>query len=400
MSLYHIVFLFLLICTIIEFKKGNTPRHLFYIAFGVLTLMLCLRYLQGTDYESYELIYSKITTNLIASLSDPNVHGEPGWKILCWTFRLFSVPFPVFVFLFSALQMYLFWRFVNQFCQRKQLALFLSYHTLYLTFFFSTMRQGMVVAVFLGLLLELFLKKKYWQYYLISILLSTIHSCGLMLLVLPILNTKLFATTWRCVFWVAAAWTVGILISTGILDGILMKVLPSSVLYYIEARGVSLVAALERLASYSVSVIAILIAEKKIALPNHVRFALKVISLGMIIYGGFVWLPVVASRLSYLFKVVEIVILTSLLIDKDLFSNLKILFCVMLVGVMYVKNISVYILEGRYYDHINILNYPYISIFDGEDARKDKPPRFPKPIKDTGVPAATPYNPSYDYLTM
>ena len=50
MSLYLIVFVLLLAFSVYEYWKRQTQKWLYWIAFGILTVMLCLRYGQGTDY--------------------------------------------------------------------------------------------------------------------------------------------------------------------------------------------------------------------------------------------------------------------------------------------------------------------------------------------------------------
>jgi len=366
--MYHIILILLLVGVVLELKDRKTPIKYFYAMFLLLTLMLSLRYGQGTDYFSYRLMYNKTPENFFKLFTYYGFQAEYGWRIIFWLFRLFGQPFPAFIFVLSIGEMALLFRFLQRFCKRRMLALFLSYHTLYLTWFFSGLRQGLVMAVFLGLLLEWLLQKKYLHYCVGCVLCGLIHSVGYLLLVAVIVDTKfLSALKWQLIL-VGAAWAAGLLISTGIFDGFLPKILPSSVVAYYNKKGLSLFAMAERILSYAVTVYTFwMCGGGKGETKRRMTRLLQIVTLGMIVYGGFVWLPLVASRLAVVFKMVEIAIWSSLLLKRDLLGKLKAAFCICLVLLMYTKNISSHIREGQYKDHVNVFNFPYVSVFDTKE---------------------------------
>ena len=367
MSLYLIVSMFLVGGAVFEFVKKQTPKIFYYISFAALTVMLCLRYGQGTDYISYADIYAAIPANFFEIFSSKTVHSEFGWKILCWLFRTVNTPFPAFVAILSLVEMAMLFLFVNEFCKNKVLALTLGYHTLYLTYFFSIMRQGLVIALFIGIMLDWIIQKKYIRYVILSLLCATIHTASLLLLIVPIVNTKFLAKLkWQLIL-VGVAWGFGVLISSGALDAVLPVILPSRIYMYLTTRkeSISLFAVIERILSFGVIFFSYWYCiktgeENAEAYTTLIRIA----TIGMIIYGGFIWQPMIASRLSYVFKVVEIGIFCGLLLNHRMFSKLKITYLLCLVLIMLVKNIDSYIYQGLYFESINVFNYPYISIFD------------------------------------
>lgn len=365
--MYHIALILLLVGVAIEFKNRKTPIKYFYGVFLLLTLMLSLRYGQGTDYFSYRLMYDRTPENFLKLFTYYGFQAEYGWRIIFWVFRLFGQPFPAFIFVLSIAEMALLFRFVQRFCKRRMLALFLCYHTLYLTWFFSALRQGLVMALFLGLLLEWLLQKKYLHYCVGCVLCGLLHGVGYLLLVAVIVDTKLLSSLkWQLIL-VGAAWAAGLLVATGIFDGFLPKILPGSVAAYYSKKGLSLFAMAERLVSYAITLYMFWICGRQGANSDRMMRLMQIVTLGMVVYGGFVWLPLVASRLGVLFKMVEIAIWSSLLLNRDLLGKLKVAFCICLVLVMYTKNIASHIREGQYNDHVNVINFPYVSVFDTKE---------------------------------
>lgn len=383
MPLYHVVFLLLLVGAIIEYRKTKVSRRAFIAVFCILTLMLCLRYGQGTDFFAYEFIYNSVGNDLFRAWNNPTLHGEPGWLFVCWLFNVVGAPYPVFTFSVSIAMMYLFWRFISRFCKRPMLAMLISYHTLYLTYFMSALRQGVVVAIFLGLLLELLEKRRYWSYYLISIACMSIHSVAVTLLVIPLLDLKIFSQLKTILLLVVAAWALGFVISTGLLDGILLKILPASIRYYISQRGISLFAILERLGTFSVILVFSYLTRKEEKSTEHLLFLLKILCLGMIFYGAFLWLPLVASRFCFVYKCVEIAVISCLFTRKSALRRLLAMYCAALALVMYVKNINSYISDGCYYDNVSVVNYPYVSIFDAQQIKEYRDIRLSRDEKNS-----------------
>lgn len=366
MPLYIFAFLVIMAGTILEQRGNKYARKVFCASFVLLTVMLCFRYGQGTDFFSYASIYNAIKAEGIHVLWNANVHSEFGWKLLCLFFHLINIPYTGLIFIISVVEMLMLWRFINRYCKRCNLALLLCYHTLYLSYFFSALRQGLVTAIFLGLMLEWLLKKKYIHYCVACLICGSLHSSALMLLVLPFMQLNFFSSLKLQLILVLVAWSVGLILATGVLDAILVKILPQSVLNYFYTRSVS-IAVLERLVTYGVVVVMYWQHIKhKERLPHYLEMMMKIVTVGMLLYGVFLWLPLVASRTAYTCKVVEIVLLTSIAVKDKRLRQLIVLYCFGLAAFMYFKNIGSYIVDGGYYEKVNIVNFPWVNVFNRE----------------------------------
>ncbi|MBR0385100.1 MAG: EpsG family protein, partial [Erysipelotrichaceae bacterium] len=129
--------------------------------------MLALRYGQGSDYFSYERVF-----NNFGSLSDVlegrNVlNVEIGFQILC---AVFPLDYRCFVGVISVFEMAMLYRYCRRYSRYPMVSLLIAFPTLYLTYYFSAIRQGIVLAVVLGILLPLMEKKQFFAYLIITIL--------------------------------------------------------------------------------------------------------------------------------------------------------------------------------------------------------------------------------------
>lgn len=363
MSLYHFVFFALLAAAVWETWRKETPRWLFCGLFGLLTAMLCLRYGQGSDYFSYGHIYYELPTDLFAAFGAQEIHGEWGWKTLCVLGRWLRMPYPAFVLVLSLAMMALFWRFLTRFCEKPLLALLLGWHTLYLTYFFGILRQGLAIALFLGLLLEWLEKRRYLWYVPGCLLCASFHSSALVLLALPLLREVRWKEKYLLLLC-AAAWAGGLLLATGMLHGLLERLLPQAVTNYLAVEPVSLGAMGERVLTFGVILLAWYWTDREE--PRN-RLLFGITAGGFAVYGALLWMPLVASRTGFLLKVAEIALLGNLMPQKGWKRWALLGFCVALSGGMYLKNLGSYLRHAQYFDWVTVWNYPYVPLFHRED---------------------------------
>jgi len=364
MSLYHIVFFGLLLAAVAEHYQKKTPKWLFAVAFAALTAMICLRFGQGTDYFSYASIYHSLPANPFAAL-DAKRHTEPGWKFLCAFCKMLGVPYPIFILILSLGMMLLFLRFLNRYCDdRKLLALVIFYHTLYLSYFMSILRQALVIAVFLGALLPWLQNRKYIWYYLITVLLMTIHSVSAILLLVPLL--RLVNPKFKYVVaFVAGGFLLGGLFS--VIDiGLILKNF-IKIPYFSESE-ISPLALLERIITFAVVAFCcyLYFRGKEIGKQDWVYFIFKVYAVGICLYGVLMWSPLISSRTVYILKVLEILLICTCISKCRKISVVVLSYFLLLSSVLYVKNVDSYLEQGQY-KNAGIVNYPYVTIFDEEE---------------------------------
>ena len=369
MSPYIIVYILLLLIAFCSFITNKDFKYLYYVCFVILTIMLCLRYGQGTYYFGYQGIYNSAPSTLFFSgiYYTDAIHAEVGWKILNHILKILGIEFKYFVLVISIFEMLCINHFIKIYCPNKNIALLMIYPTLYLTFCFSILRQGFVICVFLGVILDLILKKKYWAFICLTLLLSTIHSSALVILLSPFIIKVKIKYLYRLLFM---SMIFGILCFLGFFDP-LLKVLGyiGSASAYLSSITVNYIALCERVIMTFLVVYMYLVYTKK-EKNKKVENLLKMYLFGTIIYLFFFWNSLISSRLGYIFKPLEISLITIMIARLDKFKSIIILIIFLLSTMLTLKNIDSYIEQGRYYPNVKVINYPYISLFNSEDIYK------------------------------
>lgn len=364
MPLYHLVFVFLLFGAVIEYWQKKTPKLLLFLSFVILTAMLCLRFGQGTDYAAYRMIYYTMPTNLSETLTYAYAKAELGWRLITMVFRMANIPFEVFTILLSAIQMWLLWRFIKRYCKNGILALFLGYHTLYMTYLVSAMRQGTVIIVFLGLLLPWLLEGKWLRYCIGAALLLSIHSVAIVLFV-PIVVLAIRFRVQHVVALVCIGFSVGIVLAIFGVGNILSAIGMS----YGGESDISVVALAERLATYVLVTYMYYLYTDGLEPDHNDPYCklFKIYSVGILIYGVLMWSPLISSRTIFALKALEIPLITTCIMKCKKGRSIALVYCALLCTVLYVKNIGSSISQSEYLN-TSILQYPYYSIWDKEEA--------------------------------
>lgn len=365
MSLYHIVFAVLAVGAVWEHIQKKTPRRLFAVSFLILTAMLCLRFGQGQDYFNYSQIFFALPANPLEAIRNQNIHSEPGWKVLCCLFKLAGLRFPALIFAVSAYMMAMFWRFLRLYGgERKMLALVLCYHTMYLTYFMSVLRQGIIIATLLGLLIPWLMKGKYIRYCIVVFLISTIHTVALLLLLLPIIK-ELNLKFKHMVAVAALGFLVGIVLS--LMDvGLILRRIVDHV--YLTESDVSIVALLERVATFSVVTLCyyIYLDGMEPDQKDFLHVIYKIYAVGVFLYGVLMWSALISSRTVYILKVIEIIMICACITRCKKTAGIVLCYGLLLSSVLYVKNIDSYLEQGQY-QNATVVDYPYVSIFNQKD---------------------------------
>ena len=373
MSVYLLVGIFLCVLPFLGYFSKRCEKIGYWIGIAVLYLFALFRFGQGTDYIEYCWYYvvAGRYDSLSAFLSTAEVHSEAGWRLILYVFSHLHVPFDFFMGIFTTVEILCLDRLIRHHCKYRTFALFLAYPTLYLTYMISILRQGLTVLFFLSFMLDWLFEKRLIRYYIACLLLSLIHTASLLLILIPII-THIIQSFKHCFFFIVITWLFGFLLYSGVLDGILTKILPSGILFYIQSgKDVSWFAAAERLLTYALLFLYAREEWRNGSRYGSVTFQLfQIYTLGMLIYGLFMWAPSVASRLSYFCKATEIILLCQIIYKeaprRSAHVKLTILYICFLCIIMYWKNINSYIDQGSYYPMVNSWNYPYITVFNKE----------------------------------
>lgn len=373
MSEYLLLLVLLLFGVAVEAYLKRTPKRLYIFTMFVMGLMFIFRYGQGTDYFAYKWIFSYIPENAsFSQLRSLNINSEIGWRLLCQGAKKIGMSFEMLVVLVSMVEWIGFSRFIRLYCPRKMLALLMAYHTFYLTYMFSALRQGLVLCLFIGFLLPWFMKKQYAKFVLGCVVCSAFHSVALVGLLLFLVRLKMFESPQKMILSVVACFAVGIALSTGIFNGILRVVLPDRVLsHYFKKISIS-IALVERFVMYAIVMYLYMhyskhVAYKGLEMSETMCFFMRVYTLSVMAYALLMWSPLLASRATYTFKIAEVILVSKLATKRIRFKKLIPIFVAVVSLVMYAKNIDTYLIQGWYYNDVNVLNYPYFSLLEKDE---------------------------------
>lgn len=164
-------------------KNGTT---LWFFVFILLVLIIGLRYKVGGDTYNY-MTYFAWSPELVCWEPFDASGFEPGFSLLTSTIKTFTDNLYVYQTIIAFLQTCMLMVFIRRNTPYKFLALILLYISMYLYFSTEVIRETLAIGGFL-LAYPLLERKKYVGYYLVSILLLTLHSSAVLCLFLPLIR--------------------------------------------------------------------------------------------------------------------------------------------------------------------------------------------------------------------
>lgn len=365
MSPYWIAWGILCLFTIKEAVVPSKPyvaKCEFSILFIAMTAFLMLRYGQGTDYFGYYYNYIKVSDKAIM-FPNYGMHGDLGYLLVCNIFRMVHFPFEGFVMLISAVQMGGLLRFLRKYEICTPFALLLSVPTLYFVYFMSGLRQGIIIALFLGVLLPLLENRRYIEYLLLTLLCISVHSVSLIFIVL--LPAQWIKKISSLQIITILAWIGGILLATPAVQGLFSILKIGDLQYYLGDIHLSAFAMAERIFSLSLVTYIYEKNEKNSGNSARYKFVYRCYLMAMAVYGLLCWNDLVASRTSAALRFVEIYLLTVGVKKMDRFGRYLVTFALTgLSSLIVMKNINAAIAQGNYPVNVALSNYPYITIFE------------------------------------
>ena len=373
---YICVFVFTVINYIYSINhKKKWHDKLFNLYMLFLIGILACRYGQGSDYFSYQHMFEECVT--WQNVTNSNSHGEIGFRILCFLFR---GKYELFVVALAVFDMLMLYRGIKKFSYNKWLSLCIFFPTGYMSFFYSSFRQGIVISVFLGYLLECIVNKKWKKYYSIVIVLTFIHTSAWVLALVPVI----LAIPQSLICILSAIVTVFGWLSMTMVGYMFWSKLPyfgEFIEYYVDSfEFVEIVfPALERIIS-ALLIYLLYHYNKKKNISKYTKEFVNIYIFGLGIYFLVVGASVlVASRIMIYFKLLEIYIVPNLIQYSSRWKQVVNVMLLFIATFMLIKNINSYLQQAGYFSHVSVTEYPYISIFNEEEIWKYR--EKPKYIK-------------------
>lgn len=365
MNFYLIVFVALSAGALYEWFCQQHREKIYLVCWSLMTVCLCFRYGQGGDYVTYEAVYETIPAAI--DLSQGYICGfypEIGWRMLCALFKLLHAPFWMLTMVLGFGEMLLIHQFLKKYVELRIAGLFLLYPTLFLTYMVSGLRQGLVMCLFLGVLVPFYLEKK-WIAYIIGVAVTaSFHKVGYGWLILPAVY---YIPLRYMMFFLGLSAAGGIFFQIKAVEHWILQRFP---IYHLQQfwqwGGPSLFAIGERVATCTVILVLYAVLKRKnCRVKKQTELFLKAYLCSTCIYFLLMRNSYYSSRYAAIFKVLECAVLLALITEKKKIAKLGAVFFFGLTLVLGLKNLDAAIYEGGYdMEWINLVNYPYISVFD------------------------------------
>ncbi len=367
MTLYIFALLYLSIITIYELfrPKSKWNKGLFIAGVVLLTFMVIFRYGQGPDYWPYRTVYADAPWKRGFPLFwyTRNLHSEIGFRFVINCFTALGIPAFYFYAVWSLVSMGFVYLAIERVSPFRSLSLLLLYPTCYLTYLFSGVRQGLVLAVFLYWGIRFYHQQKWIQYILLVGILSCFHvSAAVLLLVIPMKRIA-----WkRLLVLPPIALAIGLLFCftpfhvwvSHIFNGALGR---------LETLQISWLGLAERSFMYLL-IVGVMFFVGKDAVTELTEDLFRIYTTGYCIALAGMLNAYYSQRLSVPMKAVEILLFAMLVVKckKSILKKCLVLGLTAVCWVMACKNL------GAYFDDLNAFQYRYVGIWEGPDEQMEQ----------------------------
>ena len=226
------------------------------------------------------------------------------------------------------------------------------------------MRQGLAIAIFIGIGLDLYKQNKLKKFVLLILLTATIHSSVLItLLIIPLGKAKIPYKLYGAI--IALMLLLVITKQDITLINMLPGVLSSKILGYWGEMPISIMA----FANKSVFLFLIFFFSYGVEDDENTKLFKKMYILGFVFYILTIKSMTISSRISLYFKIFEIAlipnIIVTLLKESKKFKALQLWSISMAIAiVLLLKTLNAFVSEGDYFKEVNLINYPYSNMFN------------------------------------
>jgi hypothetical protein len=258
------------------------------------------------------------------------------------------------------------------------ISLLWMYPVLYLLYMFSMMRQGLVICIFLGVLIPWLIDKKYKKYVILTVLCGFLHASAFLFLIMPIVG-KLKMKQISVIFMGSIA-VLAVFVIPPIRNAV-VGFMPEAVKYYaMDAEiGIRWFALAERIVVFLMMIYLFYEYKKRcfgvefLLGKDYTELFMKIYIVGIAIYMAFAWNALISTRLSMMFKLLEIIIIPNMLIKGGYFKHIIFIAFLCLNIMTYFKNVDSFLTQLNFYTHVTVFNYPYVSIWNKDTLTEARP---------------------------
>lgn len=363
--MYWLVFFLIAGCALFEIRNKRINKNMFFIIYTILVLMTTLRQGQGSDYYNYQSIYQEV--DYITSHSSPfaiALMKDPLYALFNYLAIQIGISYKWFSAIISFVIMMLMYNFYKTTCNKSMISVFMLYATFYMIYPFSGVRQGLAIAVVLGVMYPLLRQHNWTKFYLVLLVTMFIHQSVIVCAILPFIYRLRIKTSILALITVICS---GIMLLS--INWLVFLPLPGSIAsraqYYIAEGSPS------PMLSMLVRIIALLpiflVSYKKYSTNPELLGLRNILFAGFVIYALLSFSDLIASRMAVYFRIFEGLFIYMLLFRTGLRKlNMQIgVYYFIVATVLFTKDIGASINQGEY-KHCNIITYPYLTVFDSE----------------------------------
>lgn len=183
--MYIVIFVSVLALILTYLESRKILKGGMKLGFILVTLLAVVHYDYGNDYMSYYKIFNEITSTPFSwyNLVNGYTYKEPLWALINYAFKPFG-GFFMMVAVLNIIQNAIYYKFISNNVQQSwwPISVFIYlFSTSYYLLNFSMMRQGLVIAIFVGM--WTYIKEKKWWIALLGLIFgSMIHKSSLLLI--------------------------------------------------------------------------------------------------------------------------------------------------------------------------------------------------------------------------
>ncbi|MCQ2238673.1 MAG: EpsG family protein [Bacteroidaceae bacterium] len=360
--MYYLALVGTLFPSLLFSLKSIKADRLFAFVFLFLGALAVFRYGQGQDYFNYRDLYDSVDYYWSNQPLLLLLQNDPGYVLFNLIAIILGVPYTVFMAIFTAIILALFYFFLSRTCRCSFVSLFLFYGVIYMIYVLSVVRQGFCMAVFYAVLYPMLKKKKLKQYVIGAILLSTIHLSSLLFLLFPFVK---FQMSNRKILFLFLVSIVALFIGPAFLSKIPIGVIQERLGHYLSESSDNLILAK---VVRCLIIIPLFFLPSKLLNDKELYYCRTMMFCGFFIYSFTSFSELTCSRLWGFFLGFECIILSRLSHLKSLKSYRRglLLYYMVITLVLWFKDINAAIVQGEY-RYCSMFSYPYISVLDSED---------------------------------
>lgn len=357
--MYYLIFILLLFGSLAEFNHQKSDK-IFNVIYIILSFLLIFRYGQGTDYFNYKSYYDEILQSENDIIMAFLIRSDWGYVGLNYIFVLLGISYEYLVMFVSFMTMICFYPFFNNTCNKSITALFAFYCVIFMIYPMSSVRQGLSMGIFYGLMYPLLEKKSYTRYYALGVLAYLFHASSAIFFILPLLN-KHTDTSRSLVLFIASIALI--LIGSTLITHIPLGPIQDRLLAHAGADEQNSI--MPKLLRFML--VAPLFVLNKLSRKNkYINDTLNYINIGFFFYALTSFSDLVSGRLWAYFYGFFCLYLSQIIKLRSYLKKIAIVYYLLFVSFLWFKDINAVIGQGGYVN-CNVLTYPYISLFEGDE---------------------------------